>query len=82
MIHWTSLLVAPSSVISDGMATLRIVLSITMIKQAHAEHAEDEPPSLEHAGIDLVVGLGVGGAVVPSRIRSRLLFSKRNGSVS
>ncbi len=31
MIHWISLLLAPRSVISEGIATLRIVLSITMM---------------------------------------------------
>ena len=31
MIHWSSLFEAPRSFTSDGIATLRIVLSITMI---------------------------------------------------
>ena len=31
MIHWISLFEAPRSRINDGIATLRIVLSITMI---------------------------------------------------
>ena len=33
MIHWIWLLLASRSRISDGMATLRIVLSITMISK-------------------------------------------------
>ena len=43
MIHWISLLEAPRSLISDGIATLRIVLSITMMSSER-----HSTPSVHH----------------------------------